>query len=92
MRARCVIIFYPRRRMPARRGNNIAFGDNFDLVPQAGTAQRIAKHFFGHVSTIDIRLIHGGDPLRQAGFNLGLHMGWRGVTVIGKPPHAINNP
>ncbi len=53
--------------------------------------QRRPKNRLGGIAAIDVGLIQGGDALRQAGLDLGLHMAGRGVRVIAQPPHAIDD-
>ena len=55
-----------------------------------GSPQRSTQDRLGPIIAIDISLIDGGDALLETGFQLGLHMGGRGVLIIGNTPHAID--
>jgi len=79
-------------RVAAHALEDVALGDDLDLVlERGGLFQCNTQHFFGHVAAVDVGLIHRGDALFDASFDLGLHMGGRGVGVIGQPPHAIDD-
>jgi len=78
--------------MSAGRGDDAAFGDDFDFVAQSWRGfQSGAKNGFCRVSTIDIGLIHGCDALCEAGLDLRLYMRRRGVCIVTNAPHAVND-
>ena len=88
-----VVIFDPCRAVPPHRRDDVTFGDNLDAVLQCRrVTKRGAQNFLGHVAAIDVGLVHRGYSLREAGLDLRLHMRSRGVGIIAKPPHAIDNP
>ena len=73
---RGVVMLDPRAGMPAGRRDDVAFGDDLDPVAQAGAAcSAPPSTVLGHVAAIDVGLVHRGDALREAGLDLGLHMG-----------------
>jgi hypothetical protein len=53
-------------------------------------AQRAAQQLLGHVAAVDVGLVQGRDALLEAGLDLGLDMGGRGVGVVAEPPHPVD--
>ena len=92
MRPRGVIVFYPRRLVAPGWGNDVAFGDNFDLIAQRSALQGVAKNFFGLITAVDVGLINRGYALVKAGGELVANMLGARVLVIGEPPHSIHKP
>ena len=88
---RGVIIFHVGCRVPANRGDDIAFGDDFEFVAQArGGFECVAENGFRRVAAIDIGLVHRRDTLGKARLDLGLHMLRRGVGIVTDAPHAVH--
>jgi len=92
MASRRIVMLDAGGGVTAGRRDDAAFGDDFDLVTQSRSSlQASTQNGFRRVSAVNIGLIHGGDALRQAGFDLGLHMGGRGVLIVTDAPHAVND-
>ena len=85
-----IIILYRRFGIPTHGSNDIAFCNDFDLVAQGRTTQRVSKHLLGRIAAIDVGLIHRGDTLIQTGGHLIAHMFRAGIGVISQTPHAIH--
>ena len=92
MGGRGVVVFHPPVGVTAHGRDDVAFRDDLDPVAQARCrAERIAQDRLGGVAAIDVGLVHRGDALGQARFDLGLHMRGRSIGIIAEPPHAVDD-